>query len=97
MGVGEGSRNGSRQNGKRANREKSITFNKKTSAEKKGVDEIGRRRIVWLICSLTCRLKKSVMLRQSHRFLGMYQYFGELKVPCSMTLHGDRGALNRDL
>ena len=38
--------------------EKSITFNKKTSAEKKGVDEIGRRRIVWLICSLTCRLKK---------------------------------------
>ena len=32
--------------------------------QKKGVDEIGRRRIVWLICSLTCRLKKSVMLRQ---------------------------------
>ena len=33
----------------------------------------------------------SVMLGQSHGFLGIYQYFGELKVSCSRTLHGDPG------
>ena len=35
VGGGGGSRNGSRQNGKRANREKSITFVKKILAEKR--------------------------------------------------------------
>ena len=29
----------------------------------------------------------SVMLGWSHRLLDIYQYFGELKVSCSMTLH----------
>ena len=33
----------------------------------------------------------SVMLGRSHRFLGIYQYFGELKVSCSRTLHSDGG------
>ena len=32
----------------------------------------------------------SVMLGRSHCFLGIYQYFGELKVFCSRTLHGGR-------
>ena len=30
----------------------------------------------------------SVILGRSHRFLDIYQYFGELKVSCSRTLHG---------
>ena len=33
----------------------------------------------------------SVMLGRSRCFLGIYQYFGELKVSCSRTLHGGRG------
>ena len=38
----------------------------------------------------------SLMLGWSHRFLGIYQYFGEL-VSCSRILHGDRGVRTRDL
>ena len=30
----------------------------------------------------------SVILGWSHRFLGIYQYFGNLNVSCSRTLHG---------
>ena len=33
----------------------------------------------------------SVMLGRSHRFLGIYQYFGVLKKSCSRTLHSDGG------
>ena len=33
----------------------------------------------------------SVILGQSYRFLGIYQYFGNLKVSCSRTLYGGRG------
>ena len=39
----------------------------------------------------------SVMLGLSHCFLGIYQYFGELKVSCSRTLHGGRGVRTLDL
>ena len=39
----------------------------------------------------------SVMLGRSHRFLDIYQYFGELKVSCSRTLHGGRGVRTLDL
>ena len=38
----------------------------------------------------------SVMLGRSHCFLGIHQYFGELKVSCSRTLHGGRGARTLD-
>ena len=33
----------------------------------------------------------SVILGWSHRFLGIYQYFGNLKVSCSRKLYGGRG------
>ena len=36
----------------------------------------------------------SVILGRSHRFLCIYQYFGELNVSCSRTLHGGRGGSN---
>ena len=39
----------------------------------------------------------SVMMGRSHRFLGIYQYFGDLKVSFSRTLHGGRGVRNLDL
>ena len=39
----------------------------------------------------------SVMLGRSHRFLGIYQYLGELKVSCSRTLYDDRGVRTWDL
>ena len=29
--------------------------------------------------------------------MGIYQYFGELKVSCSRTLHGDRGVRTLNL
>ena len=38
-----------------------------------------------------------VMLERSNCFLGIYQYFGELKVFCSRTLHGGRGVRTLDL
>ena len=39
----------------------------------------------------------SVILGRSHRFLGIYQYFGNLKVSCSRTLYGGRGVRTLDL
>ena len=38
----------------------------------------------------------SVMLRWSRCVLGIYQYFGELKVSCLRTLHGGRGVRTLD-
>ena len=35
-----------------------------------------------------------VILGRSHGFLCIYQYFGELNVSCSRTLHGVRGGSN---
>ena len=68
-----------------------VTFTKKTS-----VDEKSRRNLKetnWLVDQWFNDTFNnfSVMLGQSHRFLGMYQYFGELKASCSRTLHGDMG------
>ena len=39
----------------------------------------------------------SVMLGRSHSIQGIYQYFGELKVSCSRTLHGGLGVRTLDL
>ena len=39
----------------------------------------------------------SVIFAHSHRFLGINQYIGELKVSCSRTLHGGRGDRTLDL
>ena len=39
----------------------------------------------------------SVILGQNHCFLGVYQYFGNLKVSCSRTLYGGRGIGTLDL
>ena len=41
--------------------------------------------------------KFSVMSGWSHCLLGIYQYFGELKVSCSRTLQGDLGVQTWDL
>ena len=39
----------------------------------------------------------SVMLGWSHRFLDIYQYFGEFKVSCSRIQNGGRGVRTLDL
>ena len=39
----------------------------------------------------------SVILGRSHRFLGIYQYYWNLKVSCSRTLYGGRWVRTLDL
>ena len=46
--------------------------------------------LVWLLFNVPVN-NLSFMFGRSHCFLGIYQYFGELKVSCSRTLHGGRG------
>ena len=51
--------------------------------------------LYWLLFNFAVAVNNfSVMLRWSHCFLGIYQFFGELKVSCSRTLHGGRGILH---
>ena len=45
--------------------------------------------LVWLLFNVPVN-NFSVMLGRSHCFLGLYQYFGELKLSCSRTLHEER-------
>ena len=52
--------------------------------------------LVWLLFNIPVN-NFSVMLGRSHCFLGIYQYFGELKVSCSRTQHGGRGIQTQDL
>ena len=52
--------------------------------------------LVWFLLNVSVN-NFSVMLGQSHHFLGIYQYFGELKVSCTRTLHGGRGVRTLDL
>ena len=49
-----------------------------------------RNLLVWLLLNVPVNIF-SVMLGRSHCFHGIYQYFEELKVCCSRTLHGGRG------
>ena len=52
--------------------------------------------LVWLLFNIPVN-SFSVMLGQSHCFLGIYQYFGELTVSYSRTLHSGRGVRILDL
>ena len=54
--------------------------------------------LVWFVVLFNVLVNNfSVILGWRHRFLGIYQYFGELKVSCSMILHGGRGVRTLDL
>ena len=48
--------------------------------------------LVWLLFNVIF-----LMFGRSHCFLGINQYFGELKVSCSMALHGGHGVRTIDL
>ena len=50
--------------------------------------------LVWLLFNVPVN-NFSVMLGRSHP--GIYQYFGELNVSCSRTLHGGCGVRTLDL
>ena len=52
--------------------------------------------LVWLLFNVPVN-NLSFMFGRSYCFLDFYQYFGELKVSCSRTLHGGRGVQTLNL